>query len=300
MTEHSLKYSRGTSFIIVTVGYVIAVAIAIMVMDIFADKYGPIINAAIGDFVATVVIFIFSVRLKNSSMYDAYWSVIPPLIAIYFMIELPDGNLMRQLLITSVVSFWAIRLTLNWAKGWPGLHHEDWRYTKLAEDTGKAYWLVSFLGIHLFPTVLVFLGCIPMYYAMASSAPIGVWDVVAALVAIIATIIEYVSDEQLRAFKSRVSEGTSSIMDSGIWAYSRHPNYFGEVLFWCGVMIFALGIDYQEYLWTGSGFLAMVILFQFISIPMMEKRHRAKRPEYDDYVRRVSRLVPWIPKDRIN
>jgi steroid 5-alpha reductase family enzyme len=209
MLEKTTQYSRSTSFIIVTVGYVMSVAIAYMVMDILGAVYHPIINAAIGDFVATVVIFIFSVRLKNSSMYDAYWSVIPPLIAIYFMVVLPDGNLMRQLLITSVVSFWAIRLTLNWAKGWPGLHHEDWRYGKLAEDTGKAYWLVSFLGIHLFPTVLVFLGCVPMYFAMASAEPLGIWDIVAALVAIIATIIEYVSDEQLRAFKSRVSDGDS-------------------------------------------------------------------------------------------
>ena len=300
MTERALKYSRSTSFIIVLVGYVIAVAVGMMVIDMFREIYHPVITIGIADFAATVVIFVFSVRLKNSSMYDPYWSVIPPLIAIYFMWELPDGDLTRQLLITSVTSFWAIRLTLNWAKGWPGLHHEDWRYGKLAEDTGKAYWAVSFSGIHLFPTIMVYLGCIPMYYAMASSNPLGIWDIIAALVAVIATIIEYVSDEQLRKFKQSVSDGGSKIMDQGLWAYSRHPNYFGEVLFWCGIMIFSLGIDFQEYLWTGVGFLVMVILFQFISIPMMENRHKAKRPEYQEYVKRVSRLVPWIPKDRVS
>jgi steroid 5-alpha reductase family enzyme len=174
--------------------------------------------------------------------------------------------------------------------------HQDWRYTKLSEDTGVFYWLVSFLGIHLFPTVLVFAGCIPMYFIFQIPDPVGIIDLLATAIAIGATIIETVADNQLLKFRKEKQQGRASgIMDSGLWGYSRHPNYFGEIMFWVGIFIFSMPVFLDGTYWIVSGAVLMFILFVFISIPMMEKRQLQKEG-YAEYRKRVSALIPLPSK----
>ena len=123
--------------------------------------------------------------LANSSMYDAYWSVVPPVIGLYWASALPDSEAVpaRQALVLLLVFAWGARLTWNWARGWPGLHHEDWRYRELRENANAPYWLVSLTGIHYFPTLQVFVACLPLYPALAlGSRPLGALDALAALV----------------------------------------------------------------------------------------------------------------------
>ncbi len=98
---------------------------------------GTMVNVFIADVVATVLIFVFSMIFRNSSVYDPYWSVIPPIIAIYLVFLYPEANLTRQLVVTVLVLFWGIRLTLNWLRGWQGLRHQDWRYTQLRRKQVK-------------------------------------------------------------------------------------------------------------------------------------------------------------------
>jgi len=293
MTGPKNKFSRGTSFFIVFVAYIVAILVGIYVARFF-NYQNSLIDVAIADVAATVVIFIFSFLLSNSSMYDPYWSVIPIPIACYWMTINPDGNPTRQWIILLLVTFWGVRLTVNWIRGWPGLHHEDWRYVDLAQKNGKLYWLVSFSGIHLFPTVLVFGGMIPVWVGMASSQPLNLLDYLAIIITFGAVLIEWISDEQLKAFKGKVTE-KGAFINSGLWAYSRHPNYFGEVSFWVGLFLFAVAISPQNY-WSGIGALAMIILFVFISIPMMDERHKLTRNSYEEHMKKVSGLVPWWPK----
>ena len=189
------------------------------------------------------------------------------------------------------ISVWSLRLTINWIRSWPNLLHEDWRYKKLAEDSGKLYWLVSFSGIHLFPTLFVFLGMLPVFVGAQSEAAIGIFDIAGLLICLFAVGIEYLADEQLRKFKlSNPVKGAN--MEKGLWAISRHPNYFGEILFWFGLFFFAIGDQFKENAWTAVGFIAMVILFKFISIPMMEKRLVKTKTDYDKYQKRVSDIIP--------
>ena len=245
---------------------------------------------------ATLIIFISSMLVKNSSMYDPYWSVLP--IVILFYVLLVYGfpfEYLRITLLTIAVIYWGVRLTANWLKTWPGLLHEDWRYIKLAKDTGVFYWPVSFLGIHLFPTVLVFMGCLPFIPIAASDAPLLWTDFLGFFVAIAAIEIERRADNQLRAFKSDENPGKGQVCNVGLWKYSRHPNYFGEITFWGGIFIMAYGLNPGDMLIYGIGFLGMVILFVFISIPMMEKRQISK-PGYAEYRQKVSMFVPWFRK----
>ena len=251
------------------------------------------INVIIADIAATVIIFIFSIIYNNSSIYDPYWSVVPPVIAIYLMKLSPDGDHIRQLTILALVLFWSIRLTLNWYRGWKGIRDQDWRYTSIAEKTGKWFWPVSFAGIHFMPTIFVFLGCLPLWFSMSSSSPFNVLDVIAAIFTFSAILLEWVSDEQLLRF--RKSNDGSSFMRSGIWNFSRHPNYLGEISFWAGMFFFVIsstGLSSFTGYWTVIGLGSMILLFKFISIPLMEKRNQTRKPGYDEYVSQVPALLP--------
>ena len=254
-----------------------------------------IINVLIADVVATLVIFLFSIIFNNSSVYDPYWSVAPPVIVLYLIHQFPDGNNLRQIIILVLVTFWSLRLTINWFRGWKGFGHQDWRYINIANKTGVLYWPVSFLGIHLMPTLFVFLGCLPLWVALSSSEVLNFYDGIAALFTFIAILIECIADEQLLKFRKKKIK--SSFMKSGLWSISRHPNYLGEICFWLGLFLFVLSSSqltgFTGY-WTGIGSVFMLILFKFISIPMMEKRNKERKVGYQEYINDVPALFPAI------
>lgn len=284
------RFSRISSFALVTGAYVVAGALALWIV---ADTDAPLTSLIIADLVATLVVFGFSVGLNNSSVYDPYWSVVPPLMALHWIAYAAYGAIpLRQAVVTILVFAWGIRLTYNWARGWPGLHHEDWRYTDLYETSGMSKWMISFLGIHLFPTIIVLLGSLALMPAVAyGGSPFGSLDVIATVVTAGAVIIEWLADEQLRAFNRTKQPG--EIINTGLWAMSRHPNYFGEMSFWWGLYLFGLAGD-PSYWWTIVGPLAMTAMFRWASIPMLDKRSIARRPGYEEHMRRVNAVVPML------
>jgi steroid 5-alpha reductase family enzyme len=287
-------FSKISSSVIISITY-LAVFIAIYFLFPVINFSHSMLNVFIADVIATVLVFAVSVMFKNSSVYDAYWSVAPPIIVVYLIQLFPEGNEVRQYVLLGLVLFWSVRLTINWWRGWLGMKHQDWRYTSIAEKTGLWYWPVSFLGIHFMPTVFVFLGCLPLWYALSASEPFGIVDTVAALVTFSAILIEWIADEQLIGFRKN-SVG-KTFMQSGLWAVSRHPNYLGEISFWGGIFLFAFaasGFILSNGMWTIIGFISMIILFKFISIPLMEKRNIARKPGYEEYIKKVPALFPRL------
>ena len=286
---------RAKSFAWVGAAYVAALAVAWVVVRALGPGVHPLCAVAYADVAATVAVFAFSAALGNSSVYDPYWSVAPLAIAPWLaLLPAAEGApLGRRLAVCTLVAFWGVRLTYNWARGFSGLDHEDWRYVDIRSKTGRAYWPASLAGIHLFPTVQVYLGCLPLWPALTSARPLGPLDALAAVVTLGAVVVETVADEQLRRFRGDRREG--EIMARGLWAYSRHPNYFGEVSFWWGLFLFGLAAD-PGALWSGVGALSITAMFVFVSIPMLDKRSAARRPSYAEHMRRVSAFVPWRPK----
>jgi len=290
-----IKYGFFKDRLIVVLAYLMAIFGAWVSIQFFQHQE-LWIKIAIGDFVGTVIIFSYSLILKNSSMYDPYWSVAPIIILLYLLMIIDIAAINpRLILVMIIVTYWGMRLTMNWLKTWPGLGHEDWRYIKLSKDTGSFYWAVSFLGIHLFPTIVVFLGCLTLIPIVKTNAPILWTDIAGFLIAFIAVEIERRADNQLRRYKNNQTPSSSTVCELGLWKYSRHPNYFGEITFWAGLFVMAYGLNTSENLIYGIGFLCMVVLFVFISIPMMEKRLMHKEG-YADYRSRVWMLIPWLRK----
>src|SRR5258707_2069144 len=286
--------SMAKAFLLVIVAYVLAGAAAVGT-GIWFHAQQPIVMVGLADLAATIVVFIFSVITRNSSMYDPYWSVAPVPIALYWLAQPGSDGLTnpRHVLIFVLLCLWALRLTGNWALQWRGLEHEDWRYRDIQRQAGAWYWPVSFLGIHLMPTVLGFLGSLAPWPSLSDRSLSLNWlDALAALVTLGAVLIEGTADFQMSRFR-RAPDYARRIVPPGIWSVSRHPNYFGEVLFWWGLYLFVL-LAAPDFWWVIIGPLAILLLFLGVSVPLMERHLRAGHPNYVEYQRHVSAFFPWF------
>jgi steroid 5-alpha reductase family enzyme len=290
--------SRPAALAVVAGCYVAAGAVA--ALTAYAEPgHHPITVALDADLAATIVVFALSMLLANSSLYDPYWSVVPPVVAVVWALQAPDGVgdgiRARQIVVIVLVAAWAVRLTGNWAIGWHGLRQEDWRYVDMRSTTRQRlpWWMVSFVGIQLVPTLIVFVGMLPLWPALgAPRHGFNALDVVAVVVTAGSIAVETVADNQMRAFaRDPAHRGRGRTINTGLWARSRHPNYLGEIGFWCGLYLFGLAAA-PTWWWTIAGPLVMVLLFESTSIPMMESRSMARRPDYAGYQRAVPRLVP--------
>lgn len=296
-TAHARSESRTEAFALVTMAYLLAVCAGVLVGYALSSRH-PIVTALGADVSATLVIYLFSRLFRNASFYDPYWSVAPLFIALYWMLgpASHDAVAARQIVVVTLVFAWGLRLTYNWASGWRGLKHEDWRYAGYRERTGRLFWLVDLFGIELMPTLVVFCGCLSLYPALAAGGrSLGALDGLAIVITAGAIIIETTADLQLRRFAAEKKE-PGEIMSRGLWAWSRHPNYLGEVAFWWGLYFFGLAAD-RGYWWTIAGPLAITGLFWFISIPMMDKRSMERRPAYAEHMKKVPAFLPWFPKN---
>lgn len=294
MSEHAATESRARSFAVVTAVYVVAAAAALFAGWLVRSHH-PVTVAFVADLAATVAVFAASMLLRNSSMYDAYWSVVPPVIALGYLVAAePGADGLRQFLVMAGVLVWAVRLTSNWARDWPGLHHEDWRYVDMRASSPLPWPVTSFLAVHLFPTLQVFLPCLALWPALGTSTRgVGPFDVVAVALMVGGAALEYVADEQMRRFRRTKQPG--QIMRLGLWARCRHPNYLGEILFWIGVGVAGVAAD-PSWWWVLVGPLAMIAMFVGASIPMLDRRSAERRPGYETVIAELPALLPLGPR----
>ena len=290
MSEHPRPDSAAKAAVVTT--YLVALVVASVVVW-WGRDWHPLWRVGVADVAATLVVFAFSQRHANHSMYDAYWSVAPMVIAPYLAFSVGGSEAvgLRHGIVLGLVMAWGARLTFNWWRQWKGLAHEDWRYVDLRAQHGQRFWLVSLAGIHLLPTMLVYAGCLSLYVSLGvGSRPFGVLDVLGAAVTAIGIWFEATADRQLHEFVRR-GPRPGEILDTGLWARCRHPNYFGEITFWWGLSILGLAADPTQW-WIVAGPLAITLLFVFISLPMIEKRHAKRRIGWAEHAARIPLLLP--------
>ncbi len=258
---------------------------------------GPLARLLLADVVATFVVYGASVGAANTSFYDAYWSVVPPLLLMlgWALPEAAGADRTRQLLLVSALSVWGIRLTWNWARGWTGFDHEDWRYVDFRDRLPPlVFELVNLAGLHFFPTLIVFLSLTGGIFAWLAPGPAGGLAWLGASVILGGAALQFVADNALRRFRQgRTSSG--EILCSGVWAWSRHPNYFGEIMVWWGVWL--VGVDAGAPGWTVWGPLAMTTMFRVVSIPLIEARMARRRSGWAEHVECTRMLLP-LPRLR--
>lgn len=278
-----ITQSRTASFCAITIIYIVAAVIGIWIYNVLPFDWW--LNLLLADVAATVVTFIFSVIFRNASVYDPYWSVQPIVILVAFAMTTKLTPVRTFLLIA--VCFWGIRLTANWAYTFHGLEHQDWRYTMLREQTGIFYPLINFLGIHLVPTLIVYACVLPAVYAFLFDANWNVGGVLFFMLSIAAAAMQGEADMQMYKFRKRKEGG---FIRDGLWKYSRHPNYLGEILMWWGVALSVASVfENQWYFFAGA--IANTVLFLTVSIPMADRRQSAK-PGFAEYKKQTHRLLP--------
>ncbi len=279
-----LKTNRTASFIIIAIIYVLAIITGIVVYKILSFDWW--LNLLLADVAATILTFIFSLILKNSSVYDAYWSVQPMVIIVGLSIGKSLGLL--QILLLIAVFYWGLRLTVNWAYNFTDFQYQDWRYVMLKEKTGHFYPVINFIGIHMVPTVVVYFCTIPAAYAIMNGLSVNIGSIIFILVSISAATLQGIADIQMHKYRKN---RTTTFNRNGLWKYSRHPNYLGEILMWWGIG-FAVVVTNFELWWLLLGPLLNTILFLSTSIPLAEKR-QSRKPGFEEYKKETRYLLPF-------
>ena len=275
---------RVLSFLIITIVYMLATLIGVFAYSLFSFHFT--INLLLADIIATIVVFIFSLILKNASTYDPYWSIQPIVIVVFCAIS--KGLNLYTLLPLIAVCIWGIRLTLNWAYTFTDFSYQDWRYTMLKEKTKKLYPLINFLGIHLFPTLVVYLCILPVVYLFNYSSTINIFTIIFFVCSLLSVLLQGVADCQMHYFRK---QKTGKLIRIGVWKYSRHPNYLAEILMWWSIgLLVVLTLKGHYYLLVGP--LVNTLMFVFVSIPMAEKRQASKKEGFLEYKKQTRMLLP--------
>ena len=261
----------------------------------FYDPQNEMLRFLVADLVMTVLAYVFSLLKRNSSVYDAYWSVIP-----FYFVMLWAWNSVEQweaahYLTSFSISFWSWRLTHNWYRSWTGWEHEDWRYVNFRNQFGKHFQWINFSAIHLYPTMIVFLSMTGLFFLYDGTAKeLNLLVIIGNAVAIIGTLFELFADNTLFAERNNPNRQKGACIRKGLWKYSRNPNYLGEILFWFGLA--AVGIGAEAPYWTLLGSIGMFAMFVFASIPLKEQRQIKTRTDFAEYKKEVSMLIPLPPK----
>lgn len=278
-----IKQSRLASFLVVLFVYLIATAVGILAYR--ALNFSWWLNLLIADVIATVLVFIFSIIFSNASVYDPYWSVQP--IVIIALLAIGREITVLGIFMICAISLWGVRLTLNWAYTFKGLCHQDWRYTMLRETTKKFYPIINFVGIHMVPTLIVYACTLPTAYVIVNHIEGDAFSILPLLLCLLAASLQAISDIQMHVYRKNK---TTPFIRTGLWKYSRHPNYLGEILMWWGIGIsLVVAMPSQWYLLLGA--LANTVLFLSVSIPMADKR-QSKKEGFFEYKAQTRMLLP--------
>lgn len=238
-------------------------------------------------------VFLLAQYLKNNSIVDSFWGPGFLVVALVtFILTQHRGS--RAILITALVSIWAIRLFThitirNWNKP------EDFRYINMRKRWGDQFPLLkAYLHVFLLQGVLLFI--IAVTIISGNSNPdqtIGLTAILGLILWIIGFFFEAVGDRQLTEFKANPAN-KGKIMTKGLWSYTRHPNYFGEAVQWWG--IFLIAITRPAEIWLIISPIVITLLLLFVSgVPLLEKKYK-DRPDFQEYARHTPKFFPWFPK----
>jgi steroid 5-alpha reductase family enzyme len=239
------------------------------------------------------IIFLIAQARKNNGLVDIAWGLGFVIVAIYSYIA-SDFKTIRGSLLTLLVILWGARLAYylfkrNWNTP------EDYRYVNMRKRWGtKFVYLKMFLNVYMLQLVLLYMIAQPILSTNSSSTDgLSILDYIGLAVWIVGYFFEVVGDNQLKAFKSK-PENKGKLMTSGLWKYTRHPNYFGEAMMWWGIYFIALSVENG---WTTFySPLIITLLLLFVSgVPLLEKRYKS-HPEFKDYASRTSKFIPLPPK----
>ena len=274
--------------------YASAIALGIFFYVVLSDAgMNDYFAILIADVAATVLVWASGVVLRTASAYDPYWSLQTLVIYLSLLIKYNNWHIGSVLLLVAL-TLYSARLTMNFIIGFHSLGYVDWRYKMLKEKSGKFYQVVNLLGICMFPTLVVYSASLPVI-AYATITEFSMLDIIGLSVIVLGTLLEFIADTQMKAFV-KIRKDRSEVLDRGVWRYSRHPNYLGEISIWFGVAL-TLIINHFNYWYFFVGAVINLLMFIFISIPMEERHFKGYKPDYEQYKKETHMLL-ILPKKK--
>ena len=286
-----MKRVIGLSALLVV--YAAAIALGIFLYVVLSDVMNDYLAILIADVSATVLVWASGVVLRTASAYDPYWSLQTLVIYLCLLIKNNNWHIGTILLLVALILYSA-RLTMNFIIGFHSLGYVDWRYRMLKEKSGKFYQIVNLFGICMFPTLVVYLATLPVI-AYASVEAFSAIDIIGLAVIVLGTLLEFIADTQMKAFV-KIRKDRSEVLNRGVWKYSRHPNYLGEISIWFGVAL-TLILSHFNYWHFIVGAVVNLLMFIFISIPMEERHFKGYKPDYEQYKKETHMLL-ILPKKK--
>lgn len=244
---------------------------------------------------ATLVLFVIGAVRRNPSVFDPFWSVAPVVVAAVWACDPASSpaDPRRQAMVVALVTAWGLRLTWHWALTRAREAEEDWRYTEMRRASGRWFPVVNLVVIHVIPAAMLGLACMAMFPALVRGArPFGWIDVAAGAWTLAAIVLEATADRQMRAFRAGPRTG---VCEAGLWGWSRHPNYLGELLFWWGLYLASYAAEPAAE-WAMIGPIVITLLLTLYSAPALDRRMLARREGYAGYMRRVPVMWPRRPR----
>jgi len=239
------------------------------------------------------LVWVLSLVRRNVGIIDSFWSLFF-VTALVFWIG-PDPEMTPRLLLTTgLVVTWAFRLSVyltfrNWGKP------EDRRYQEIRRRNQPFYEIKSLFYVFYLQVILAWLVALPLLPTVKSGAPLGLWDLGGAVLFIMGLLMESIADAQMARFKAS-DPPKDSVMDQGLWRYSRHPNYFGEALLWWAFILITMAAGGSPWLLLSPLFMTF-LLMKVSGIPLLEADLMKRGPAYRRYLETTSSFWPRPPKD---
>ncbi len=254
--------------------------------------------SVLGASAAAVCVLMFSmwlvsVRLKDASIVDIIWGFGFVVVA-WVARAVANGNSARQNLLVGCATLWGLRLAgyLYWRNHGKG---EDFRYRAMRKKFGDRFPIVSLYSVFGLQGLLMFVVSMPLQLGQMPKRALGPVAFVGVALWAVGLAFEAIGDSQLARFKAN-PDNAGKVMDRGLWAWTRHPNYFGDSCVWIGLTLMAMdggGVALASII----GGVAMTILLVRVSgVPMLEKTIGRRRPGYAEYIARTSSFIPRPPK----
>lgn len=251
----------------------------------------PVLGAVLA---AMFVMWLFSLRLRDASIVDRYWGA-GFVLAGWLYLLAAESLTVRSWLVVGLVTLWGLRLSIHISVRNHGAG-EDYRYRKMRESHGPRFWWISLFTIFLLQGVILWIVSFPLWQAIRSSTPehLGPVDILGIAVFFAGLLFEALGDRQLARFKADPAN-RGKLLTTGLWRYTRHPNYFGDALIWWGLTLIALATP--RALWILPGPILMTWLLMKVSgVALLEEEMRKRKPGFAEYADTTNAFFPWFPR----
>jgi steroid 5-alpha reductase family enzyme len=239
-------------------------------------------------------LWVWSVRHRDASVADVWWG--PGFVLLAWLYCVWPGLFgIRPLAIALLLTIWGLRLGAHLLSRRRGAK-EDPRYRAMRERRGASFWWRSLFIVFWLQAAILWFVALPVWAAARVPGPdaFTVLDAIGGLLFAAGFLFETIGDAQLARFRAR-PENRGRVLDTGLWRYTRHPNYFGDALVWWGVYLIAASMP-GAWMTIGSPVLMTVLLMRVSGVTLLEHSLRTTKPGYADYMARTSAFVPWFPR----